>query len=331
MVSCENCGAENEDDINFCRVCGSRLSNQDENMSRIVQVVTPADDSDDETSFDDYKSFELKEINSFSFGKINYFLFVSLSLIFAIITVILTRISFINLPIYTSMENVLISSLIDILRTFLASLIIGVIVFVISCIFSWIYNKLSTKISGIKFNISKDKKINKIHYSSLKIIMFISVIELLIMDALIFLISFNIGSNDFTLFANAFTPIKINLIEFLKLLIGFDVIFIIFSLISAFIFILLFNLISRKYPLKIGLTSNIANNSYSLSNINIKSFIITVGIPLIILEILLSLINFTVIYVLVIVVSIIINVIIVSWIYNLLSKKLGGYEINLEV
>ncbi|MBE6494077.1 MAG: zinc-ribbon domain-containing protein [Methanosphaera stadtmanae] len=331
MVSCENCGAENEDDINFCRVCGSRLSNQDENLSRIVQVVTSDEDSADETSFNDYKAFELKKINSVSFGKINYFLFVSLSLIFAIITVVL-KISSINLPIYTSMGNIVISSLIDILRIFLASLIIGVIVFGISCIFSWIYNKLSTKISGIKFNINEDNKINKIHYSSLKIIMFISVIELLIMDVLVFIISFNIDTNDFTLFVNALTPsININLMEFIRLLLGFDVIFLIFTLIFTFLFIILFNLISSKYPLKLGLKSNIANNVYSLDKIYIKNFIITVGIPLIILQLLLSLINFTLIYVLIVVISVILYMILVTVIYNFISKKLGGYEINLEV
>lgn len=331
MVSCENCGAENEDEINFCRVCGSRLSNQDDKLSRIVHVVTPVDDSDDETSFEGYKVLQLKKINSISFGKINYFLFVILSLIYAIISVILTQMSSISLPIHTTMENVVISSLITIIVIFLISLIIGVIIFVLSFIFAWIYNKFSSKISGIKFNISKDNKINKIYYSSLTIIIPILLIVLLIMDTLAYLISFNVSSNDFTLFATAFNPtININFMEFIELLIGFDVIFLISSLFFAFLFILLFNLITRICPLKLGLKSNITKNSYSLNKIYLKNFLITIAVPLIICELLVSIVNFTVINVAVIVISLIINVILTSLIYNLLGKKLGGYEINIE-
>ena len=256
-----------------------------------------------------------------------------ISLLISMIAMMIVVISVPQLKAYVS-NNVLLSIFLGIIIGLIISLIFN---YVIKYINSLLYNYLIKYFNGVQVELTPYNEIKEIDITSTLIISLIMAAVWLILMGIIFFLTFtavmSVLSQVTSVFGNlnlanitAGSLVVVTLIVLMAL-----ICYAIMSVIIMFVF----NFFSRRNPLKLEITEN---NGLELRSIDIMSYVMSVGLTLLTIQLIGTLINIMVGGSMEVALLSIVNTIAtclifaaaVPYIYNYVASKVGGFRFDIE-
>ena len=256
-----------------------------------------------------------------------------ISLLISMIAMMIVVISVPQLKAYVS-NNVLLSIILGIIIGLIISLIFN---YVITYINSLLYNYLIKYFNGVQVELTPYNEIKEIDITSTLIISLIMAAVWLILMGIIFFLTFtavmSVLSQVTSVFGNlnlanitAGSLVVVTLIVLMAL-----ICYAIMSVIIMFVF----NFFSRRNPLKLEITEN---NGLELTSIDIMSYVMSVGLTLLTIQLIGTLINIMVGGSMEVALLSIVNTIAtclifaaaVPYIYNYVASKVGGFRFDIE-